>query len=218
LVVFSAGGAARAITVEAARAGAASITIVNRDAARGSELVALLTDRTATRADLVVWDGPYRIPEGTDVVVNATSIGLAPDLDARLELEVDSLTSDMVVADVIPNPPSTWLIRDTQARGCTVLDGLGMLVNQGAIGIRRRQLGHRRSARTEVASLCSGDVGQIRVRRERSRQGTEGAQAAQLIAGPPRQCLRWFDRIHHERSLSQSGELPRASVGGGDGA
>jgi Shikimate 5'-dehydrogenase C-terminal domain len=42
----------------------------------------------------------------------------------------------LVVADVIPNPPRTQLIRDAEARGCIVLDGLGMLVNQGAVSIR----------------------------------------------------------------------------------
>ncbi len=136
LTVFGAGGAARAITVEAALAGAASITVVNRDPARGGELVALLNERTPARAELTAWDGPCCIPEGTDVVVNATPIGMAPDRDARLELEPNSLTADIVVADVIPNPPRTRLIRDAEARGCTVLDGLGMLVNQGAISIR----------------------------------------------------------------------------------
>jgi shikimate dehydrogenase len=136
LVVFGAGGAARAITVEAALAGAAAITIVNRDPARGAELVALLNERTPARAELVVWDGAYSVPEATDIVVNATSIGLFPALEARLDLELDSLRPGLVVADVIPNPPRTLLIRDAEARGCTVLDGLGMLVNQGVIGIR----------------------------------------------------------------------------------
>ena len=42
----------------------------------------------------------------------------------------------MVVADVIPNPPKTRLIREAAALGCTVLDGQGMLVNQGVIGIK----------------------------------------------------------------------------------
>ena len=42
----------------------------------------------------------------------------------------------LVVADVIPNPPRTRLIRDAEMRGCIVLDGLGMLVSQGAISIR----------------------------------------------------------------------------------
>jgi shikimate dehydrogenase len=136
LVLFGAGGAARAIAVEAALAGAASITVVNRDPARGSELVALLEERTRAQAQLVVWDGTYRVPEQTDVVVNATSVGLFPDVEGRLDVDPDSLRPEMVVADVIPNPPRTLLIRDAQARGCAVLDGLGMLVNQGAISIR----------------------------------------------------------------------------------
>jgi shikimate dehydrogenase len=135
-VLFGAGGAARAIAVEAALAGAAAITVVNRDSARGAELVALLNERTPTRAELVVWDGAYSVPDGTEIVVNATSIGLFPDIDARLGLELDSLHPGMVVADVIPNPPRTRLIRDAEERGCTVLDGLGMLVNQGVIGIK----------------------------------------------------------------------------------
>src|SRR6267142_1091181 len=110
--------------------------IGNRDPVRGSELVALLNERTPARAELVVWDATYSVPEGTDIVVNATSIGLFPDLDARLDLDLGSLQPGMVVADVIPNPPRTPLIRDAAERGCTVLDGLGMLINQGVIGIR----------------------------------------------------------------------------------
>lgn len=136
LVVLGAGGAARAITVEAALAGASAITIVNRDPARGREIVALLNERTPARAAFVGWNGTYRVPDGTDIVVNATSVGLAPDLDARLDLDPDSLRPEMVVADVIPNPPRTRLIRDAADRGCPVLDGLGMLVNQGVLGIR----------------------------------------------------------------------------------
>ena len=136
LVVLGAGGAARAIAVEAALAGATAITIVNRDPGRGAELVALLEERTPARAELVVWDRTFAVPAGTDIVVNATSVGLFPDVDARVDLDPGSLAPGMVVADVIPNPPRTRLIRDAEARGCTVLDGLGMLVGQGAIGIR----------------------------------------------------------------------------------
>jgi shikimate dehydrogenase len=47
-----------------------------------------------------------------------------------------SLASPMIVADVIPNPPRTLLIREAEARGCRTLDGLGMLVNQGVISIK----------------------------------------------------------------------------------
>jgi shikimate dehydrogenase len=136
VVIFGAGGAARAIAVETALAGAARITLVNRDRGRGAELAALVRDRTPAKAQQVVWDGRYGVPEATDIVVNATSVGLFPDVDARLDVDVDSLRPHMTVADVIPNPPSTPLLRDAAARGCTVLDGMGMLVNQGVISVR----------------------------------------------------------------------------------
>ena len=136
LVLFGAGGAARAIAVEAALAGAGPITVVNRDAGRGGALVALLRERTPADAELVEWRGAYRVPETTEVVVNATSVGLFPDVGARLDVDPDSLRPGMVVADVIPNPPRTALLEDAEARGCTALDGLGMLVNQGVISIR----------------------------------------------------------------------------------
>jgi shikimate dehydrogenase len=103
---------------------------------RGSELVALLKEKTPARANLVSWDRAFRIPETSDIIVNATSIGLFPHVEDRLDLDLDSLRPGLVVADVIPNPPRTQLIRDAEARGCVVLDGLGMLVSQGAIGIR----------------------------------------------------------------------------------
>jgi shikimate dehydrogenase len=136
LVVFGAGGAARAIAVEAALAGAASITIVNRDRARGAGLVSLLRERTPARADLEIWRASHRVPEDRDIVVNATAVGGFPDVDARLDVDLAGLRPETVVADVIPNPPRTRLIREAQERGCTVLDGLGVLVNQGVISIR----------------------------------------------------------------------------------
>lgn len=136
LVMFGAGGAARAIGVETALAGATKITVVNRSEDRGKELTALLSDKTSAEISFVQWDGEFSVPAGTDIVVNATSIGLFPDVDATLELNLDSLTADMVIADVIPNPPRTRLVRDAESRGCTVIDGLGMLVNQGVIGIK----------------------------------------------------------------------------------
>jgi len=135
-VLFGAGGAARAIAVEAALAGAVSITIVNRDPKRGSELVTLLNEKTHAKANLVVWDRTFRIPEPSDIIVNATSIGLFPHVEDRLDIDLGTLRPGLVVADVIPNPPRTQLIVDAEAHGCIALDGLGMLVNQGAINVR----------------------------------------------------------------------------------
>ncbi len=136
LVMFGAGGAARAIGVETALAGIKKITVVNRSPERGRELAELLSRKTPVAAEFVPWQGAFDVPQGIDIVVNATSIGLFPDVNARLALNLDTLHPGMVVADVIPNPPRTLLVRDAQARGCTVLDGLGMLVNQGVIGLK----------------------------------------------------------------------------------
>lgn len=135
-VIFGAGGAARAIGVEVALAGAIQVTIVNRGVERGRELAVLLNEKTPAKAEFVLWEGDYAVPAGTDILINATSIGLHPDIDARVPLDLATLRPGMTVADVIPNPPRTRLIRDAAARGCTVLDGLGMLVNQGVIGIK----------------------------------------------------------------------------------
>jgi shikimate dehydrogenase len=136
IVLFGAGGAARAIGVELALAGAASIIVVNRDQNRGHELVVALGKAGLKEAQYAAWQGRFRIPQTAEVVINATSIGLFPDLDAELPIDFDTLRPAMVIADVIPNPPRTHLIRIAEKRGCRVIDGLGMLVNQGVIGVK----------------------------------------------------------------------------------
>ena len=135
VVMFGAGGAARAIGVEVALAGATKITLLNRSASRGEQLAQLLADRVKVDVKFVRWDQTYKIPEDADILINATSIGLYPDVTARLDFDVKTLRPGMVVADVIPNPPKTLLVQDAIARQCQVIDGLGMLVNQGIIGV-----------------------------------------------------------------------------------
>lgn len=141
VVMFGAGGAARAIGVEMALAGMERLTVVNRSEDRGRELVELMNGKvkqavsTPFESEFAPWVGDYDVPPDTDVVVNATSIGLYPDVTARIALNIGSLAPSMIVADVIPNPPRTRLIADAEERGCGVIDGLGMLVGQGCIGI-----------------------------------------------------------------------------------
>ena len=136
VVLFGAGGAARAVSVELALAGAAAITVVNRSPERGRGLVDLLNSKTPTTACLHVWDDTCSVPQGTDIVINATTIGLFPDIDGQLNLDVSSLQPGTVVADGIHNPPDTRLLQDARAQGCVTLDGLGMLVNQGVFAVR----------------------------------------------------------------------------------
>lgn len=136
VVLFGAGGAARAVAVEIALAGAARITVVNRSAGRGQALVDLLNERTGTQAHYAPWEGKFAVPADTDIVIHATSIGLYPGVEAMPEIDINSLTSDMVVADGIHNPPLTRLLCAAQGRGCKTVDGLAMLVQQGVIGVK----------------------------------------------------------------------------------
>ncbi len=144
LVLLGAGGAARAIGVEMALAGCLQITLVNRDEMRGHELDALFRGKLTETVkgmghDLAVtyvpWRGDFRVPARTDILVNATSIGLFPDVNARIPLAMETVSAEMIVADVIPNPPTTRLVREAREKGCRVIDGLGMLVGQGVIGV-----------------------------------------------------------------------------------
>ena len=107
---------------------------MNRSAQRGSQLAAHVAAVTTSRVSFEPWVAPVVVGDA-DVLVNATSVGLFPD-SAVPDVDFASVRSETVVADVIPNPPRTGFLTATAERGCRTLDGLGMLVNQGVIGIR----------------------------------------------------------------------------------
>jgi shikimate dehydrogenase len=136
IVFLGAGGAARAMTVEMALAGARQITVVNRTSARGQELVALLHQKTPAQATFVEWRGEYGVPPDADILVNATSIGLFPHGGDMPPVAMASIRPGLIVCDVIPNPPQTAFLRAAAARGARTLDGLGMLVHQGAVAFQ----------------------------------------------------------------------------------
>ena len=136
VTIVGAGGAARAIAVELGLEGVSNLTIVNRSVERGEALVALLSKSLpGLPVRLVEWRGDYTVPVDTDFLVNATSVGLFPDINARLPLDLSALTAGTLVADVVFNPPDTHLIRAARDKGCDTIDGLEMLVGQGVIGV-----------------------------------------------------------------------------------
>jgi shikimate dehydrogenase len=134
VAMLGAGGAARAIAVECALAGVSEMTLINRDVSRGMALVSLLNEKTNCRARFVRWEGTARIP-ACDILINATSIGLFPDPNCP-DIEYGDIAPGMIVQDVIPNPADTLFLKSARARGAVALDGLNMLVYQGAIGYK----------------------------------------------------------------------------------
>lgn len=134
VVLLGAGGASRAIAVELALAGVGKITVVNRSIERGQELVTLLREKAGADAHFVPWADTFRLPPDCQILINGTSIGLY-DAEACPPIDLASLEPAMVVADVVFNPARTRLLSEAEGRGCRTVDGLGMLVNQGVIGI-----------------------------------------------------------------------------------
>lgn len=133
VVILGAGGAAKAIGVECALAGAAKITIVNRNRERGEDLVALISEKTSAAAEYVAWDKTYEVAPETDIFINATCIGLFPDVNSKPDVNYDSVNAKMVVSDVVFNDPNTLFLQEAAKRGAHTINGLGMLVNQGAL-------------------------------------------------------------------------------------
>lgn len=134
VTILGAGGAARAIAVEIALAGAKTVNIVNRDSGRGKEMNQLVS--TLCQSNYYPWDSNFAVPTETEILVNATTVGMHGNSDASLDIFFDSMNSSMVVADVIINPPQTELLSRATAIGCKTIDGLGMVVNQGVLAIK----------------------------------------------------------------------------------
>ncbi len=134
MAVLGAGGAARAICVESALAGCASIEIINRNAARGEALCSLIAARTPADCGFVHWSGTVHIPD-CDILVNATNIGLFPNLD-RPDIIYEDIHPGMIVQDIIPNPANTAFLQSAARSGARTFDGQGMLVWQGAIAFK----------------------------------------------------------------------------------
>jgi shikimate dehydrogenase len=125
IVVLGAGAAARAVIDALARAGAASVTVVNRSIDRAEHAAALAGDagRVGDAADVAD-------VAGADIVVNATSVGMASD---ELPIDASLLRVGQVVADLVYHPLETALLRAAAAAGARTVDGLGMLVHQAAL-------------------------------------------------------------------------------------
>ena len=136
VVVLGAGGAARAIATELVLTGVADLLVVNRSPSRGEAMVADLKAGTSGPVGFEIWQGTYRVPETADIFVNATSIGLYPDVDAMPDIDLSGVKPDLLVCDVVFNPPETPLLKAAKARGLPVLDGLSMLVYQGVIAFQ----------------------------------------------------------------------------------
>jgi shikimate dehydrogenase len=136
VVLLGAGGAARAIATELLLAGVAELVVVNRSVERGAGMVEDLQAKTGGPIRFEAWTGVYAVPGWADLLVNATSIGLYPDVEAMPAVDLGGVREGCLVCDAVFNPPETRLLRAARERGLPTLDGLSMLVYQGVTGFQ----------------------------------------------------------------------------------
>lgn len=129
--VFGAGGAARAVIAALLEVGVPEIRITNRTRPRAD---ALRSDFGA-KITVVDWVQGANMLEGATTVVNTTSLGMVGKPEFRVPL--DALEPSALVTDLVYAPLQTPLLRAAAERGCTVVDGLGMLLHQAAPGFER---------------------------------------------------------------------------------
>ncbi len=127
VVMLGAGGAGRAMAVEMAWAGAAHLTLVTRRESQGTEVAQRVREAAGVPCDWQPWTEPVHVPEGTTLLMNATHLGCAPELEP-VPVQWDSVDPGCVVVDVITNPRITPFLATAADRGCRTVDGVEMLV------------------------------------------------------------------------------------------
>lgn len=127
VLLLGAGGAARAVGLALARAGAdVSISARRNDAAK--DAAALIGASTAT------WDDRDAAAASADIVVNATPVGMG---DGDVPIHAGRLRHGQVFADLVYHPIETPMLQAARSQGIAVVDGLGMLVHQAALQVER---------------------------------------------------------------------------------
>lgn len=140
ILLLGAGGAARAVAVKLALAGADQITVANRSSDRARDLVATMSRNTPARAVYLPWEpfdntfssSLFKAVEQADLIVQCTPVGMHPAVDQIPEIPFEVLQPHQLVSDLVYNPVRTKFLDAAQKAGAQVVDGLEMLVRQGA--------------------------------------------------------------------------------------
>ena len=131
VLIFGAGGAAKAISFYLDAEGA-RVTIANRTKKRAAQLASKLRNASAIGLDTEL----KKHIKDSDILINATSVGMHPHEDATL-VNANLMHPDLVVFDIVYNPVETKLLREAKRAGVKkIVDGVKMLVYQGAASFR----------------------------------------------------------------------------------
>lgn len=134
VILLGAGGAAKSISYYIAPL-AKNLVIINRTKSTAADLARTLC--THFRTNSIVGEELTREVLrkeliDADILINATSLGMYPNID-EAPIDKNVFHPDMVVFDIVYNPPKTRLLREAEEAGARVINGIKMLVYQGAL-------------------------------------------------------------------------------------
>lgn len=139
IVILGAGGAARAIAIQLALDSAGEIVIANRTIEKAESITSIINKEIpkVKARSIVLNEGRLKEElKDAKILVNTTSIGMEASLDKSLIKNLDTLHSDLFVSDIIYDPARTKFLSQAERAGCKTMNGLGMLVYQGAIAFK----------------------------------------------------------------------------------
>lgn len=142
MTLFGAGGAGTSILVQAALDGVAEISVFNRRTPffeRVEQIIRKLNERTSCKIRLYDYEDASVLRReigDSAILTNATSVGMAPNLEACILKDTSMLHPDLIVSDVIYNPKETKLLKMAKEAGCRTFNGMYMLLYQGAEAFR----------------------------------------------------------------------------------
>ena len=142
MTLFGAGGAGTSIFVQAALDGVAEISVFNRRTPffeRAEQIIRKLNERTSCKIRLYDYEDASVLRReigDSAILTNATSVGMAPNLEACILKDTSMLHPDLIVSDVIYNPKETKLLKMAKEAGCRTCNGMYMLLYQGAEAFR----------------------------------------------------------------------------------
>lgn len=142
MTLFGAGGAGTSIFVQAALDGVAEISVFNRRTPffeRAEQIIRKLNERTSCKIRLYDYEDVSVLRReigDSAILTNATSVGMAPNLEDCILKDSSILHPDLIVSDVIYNPKETKLLKMAKEAGCRTFNGMYMLLYQGAEAFR----------------------------------------------------------------------------------
>ncbi len=152
VLILGAGGAARAIVHGFLEAGCERIEIVNRTLERAGALAELFGPRVTP----IAWENRNSRARVAGVVVNTTTLGMKSSSQTGMRFE--AAPHPKVVCDIVYVPLQTDLLKNAEAAGHIVVDGLGMLLHQAVPGFEK-WFGVRPEVTPQLRALVLADIG-----------------------------------------------------------